>query len=791
MLNIPEPEKSTSRKRYFIALGVVFVLVTAFFISNGKFSSLLKGDWSFRFAPQDFSRDVPSQADFDAQFRPVSPLLDAEQMRKDWQNKISDNVRGINYEDITDETGKTQKQKDEEEAAKQLAEAEQKKKNKIVINISPNFEKYQVLDASKISNANPVTGASYQLCVEGNEDAVIKSAQINSSGSKHPKNIQLYVDNKSSSTTTTITSNWSGDFLTIENMIIPAGKCSNYSITFTSVDPSATWQTFYLKGVSTNLPIFKINDTTPFDVNIWDTEPLTIHTIFKSISHVYVHSPYSDKTISSLASDANQQFGDFVLYTKQNSIANIKGVKVRLIGYDKDISAAYQTFLGPYGDFAEEYPVYPNKSTAPSVLNPNLVTLKPNTDVLIPLDVNMNYAHNFVLNFQSNIPVKEPATFHLAITEVVTDATVEWQSPSPLAGSTISIIKTDNTYTDAILKYSSNPKFGEKKWIDSSEAVKSIADSGYVSVGSIGLTTDIINPSLKSPPLLVKNMKIKFGGLFSTPLSMQIAYGFDPTKGTIYTPAISVTKNTIVTIPDFYLDTYHNVDFQLLTYPTDPKIVFSIKPTIQSFDPVFDVDTMSHKKGDSVPLYWNTYLEDKQKFDWVPVPSFPQSMGIISFGPTLLANQSNYAKPGVTYVDLSSLPVGANSTFTTSYTCFNSQGNQKISELTYIHAARETSPFTDIKLVLGGNTEVFLKPKDWSKDLAVFTLTSPYMMWTEGSVCAELKVIDPKDPVEDFWFSLIDIKSTTSEKGYPVPVYADSKPLSSVNPLKGSTYTFK
>ena len=143
----------------------------------------------------------------------------------------------------------------------------------------------------------------------------------------------------------------------------------------------------------------------------------------------------------------------------------------------------------------------------------------------------------------------------------------------------------------------------------------------------------------------------------------------------------------------------------------------------------------------------------------------------------------------MTYVDIAKLPKDKSSSFNVNSTCFIAQGNSKVLEVTYQHVARDTSPFADIKLKVN-LTDVYLKPKDWTKEAAVFTLTNPMSVWNDNGICLELDVIDPKEAAEDFWFSLIHIKAVTPEKSTNVPVYNESKFLEEL-PVKGTVYTFK
>jgi hypothetical protein len=813
-----------SRKKYLV-LFVIFLLVVGGALGfSGSGKKLLKGNFGFCFDPTDSScneqvidlsgeefagKDDGSripESEFSEPPAPWSPEARKRKKEKDEQRKMSDDTRAYYFNedgDVVDMDGKNQWQKDAEKQEEEYKKQQEEAKNRIVVSLSSGFSKMQTLDPKKISPENPATAASFKLCTEGNIDGVIKGIQFETWGSSGEKYVQFYVENKPTSSITKITNSWSGDFLTVDNLLLPKGTCTNVSLKLTGVSDAAEWHYFRIKAISANLKTGYFEPSVGGGSYFLDyfngSDSPWSYVVFKPELQLNIGSSNpKDKTLTyKIASNAalptiNPHFlGGFTLATKKNSTASVKSVKIRLKGNKgKNLSVKILKKLAFEPWWNTSWPVEASNDIPANLPS---VAFEPEKDVTVVLDTEIPYSSALTLTILNDSIMKDPTEFHFELTDVETSTPAKWQSPAPLPAENIFYVEkiepVKQMKIDTFLGDGYSPWSGQW-WIDSASAKTSISKNGYAEIGRIAMGPFAMNISdtLYNPKIQIKNLKIKLGGTFNDPLSVRTSY-IDDNNGQKKTVKMQVPKNGILEIPELTITNGKNLSLELLEYPLDPKFTFSIKPVIVSLEATYLDDNEYVKKGEYVPLVtW-----DKEGEKLIPF-TLPHSFGIVTFGPTILVNTSSEIKPGINYVDIAKLPKGQTSEFEVHKSCFKAQGQQTINAFTFQHVVRDTSPFDNIKLVYG-TTEVFLKPNDWTKELAVFTLTTPLVMSHAAFECFSLRVIDPKEAVEDFWFSLKEIESAigqseSSQEKIAVPVY-NGPDLLKDKPIKGSVYTFQ
>lgn len=778
------------RKKYLIGTLVLVAVLVIGAIASGIPAKMLKGDFDFDFKRRidPLEIDIPTTTEL-FRSRRLDDITRLQERMDDWQKKISDDPLPVLDENgyTPEEAAKKKQQQEEEEAAKQ-AKIEQDLANTI-LNVAPSKAMMSVIEekASNVTSQKPLKANQYSLCASGPSNVVITNVRFMSQGSDHTSTAYLEISGKSNSVSVVINQDWTGDFMTVDNYQLAANSCVEVGMKLVGVQEKALWQRISLVGVKANVKVEYQNPVT--DGYGYNNETLIAGTYlaYSSVNTLSAaNANYSKQQAYKINTPGELSYGTYGFYTSKNSKASLSALKISLVTKDYD-AITFQTKttlpkvynwgtenLGQYSWDASSAPAGDSAPPEPSI------TLKAGEEVTIPLQATLSYSSVTFLKisaFKSAPPTK--GSFAFKITGVMTDGTLvtDLQALEP---TNISIINDATTSASAKIFY--GPFKGSKKWIDSTDAQNNIDTEGTYYLASID--TNLTGVNLADTTF--KDLSIKFDGIFKEPLKLQFYNGSTNTLISKKT----ISKGDIVTLSDF---SANYIEIRAENIPGDPKFPLHIKPKITNLILQFNKDIGNYKQGQSLPLFIEEYNQDKQDWVTIPVTTFPLSFGIISVGPTTLNyidfgnGNSNTGAPQL--VSIANLPKGQNSEFTMNEACFLAQGHVKMYGATYKHLSRETSPFKDIKLQIGGNTNVYLKPADWTKENSTFSLSAPFDHSNENIWCYKLVVLDPVEPVEDIWFDLINLIAKTPG-GNPVPVFIKTLPLEN-NPVKGPVYIFK
>lgn len=692
--------------------------------------------------------------------------------------------------------------------------------NRIVV-YPVNAKKIITVSPGDITTAKPYVGSQFEFCVEGTVDAQIKSALVWSLASNDAKKIQIFIGDTPVSDPITVKNDWSGDFLTFKNYVIPASTCQMLTVKIIQITQDAAWQKFAFKGAVSNLPV-TMAYTKPLaagtveEKNGWPTSELHgQHLIYKPVNAVGVHST---ALLQATKSDLHYKVGtesppyaDFPWYTLQNSTATIKSIDVVLDSPTTvPVPVRVSTVLvAPEWKSIDDvwFGYMPGGSNWVEfdklVGNVSGITLVPGVKTTIPMNWNNgvsippNTFATMRIAGDPNAPAT-PTNFTIKLVGVTTSAslldgtqsgTQSSKSKTVFPYSSTKIFIDEDIVIVPTIKINANPRSGIQSWHDATEA-----STNAVPYSDELLSLSFSNP-FSSPPCSVpcptpspvvrlKKATFSIKGTFSKPLTI-VAQREDFADGSPnkVIGTYTVASGGTFALPDIDFTGYLYITFHLKPYTAPLTASFAVKPTItaMSFEKISD--------GSSIPALIGINNPNGSYQD-VPFV-IPHKLGIANFAPTALFKTYDGNESGTVYVSLDSLPKDQEATFQMNHTCFKSQNYAIIKEFTYNHMSREKSPFKNIVLEGAGEGQsgIYMKSDDWTKEMAHFTLTKPLEVYPGSNHCFTLKVIAPLEPVEEIWFDLKSIKAVTKQAGLPVPVFVDSLPLEQ-SPVKGSVFTF-
>ena len=89
----------------------------------------------------------------------------------------------------------------------------------------------------------------------------------------------------------------------------------------------------------------------------------------------------------------------------------------------------------------------------------------------------------------------------------------------------------------------------------------------------------------------------------------------------------------------------------------------------------------------------------------------------------------------------------------TNYSYLEPQGNMYLHSITFAHMARETSPFKDIILSIGINTQLYQKDAVWTENSVTFKPTILEDIHHDYNSYIGLDVLPPVEPITGIWFN--------------------------------------
>lgn len=679
--------------------------------------------------------------------------------------------------------------------------------NRVVV-YPVNAEKVITVSPSDITATKPYIGSQFEFCVEGTVDAQIKSALMWSLASNDAKKIQISIGDTAVLDPITVKDDWSGDFLTFKNYVIPANTCQMLTVKILQITQDAAWQKFTLKGAVSNLPVTmaykKPLAAGAVEANKFGNVTSELHgqhLIYKPVNVVGVHTSALWQTqkgdLHYKVKTKSPPYADFPWYTPQNGTATIAGIDVMLDSSTttpvpimvstvlmapewKSIDDAWYGYVpggGNSSDFSKLIDTVSGITLIPGVKT--TIPFKNNGGISIP----PNTFATMRIAGDPSAPAT-PTNFIIKLVGVTTSAslmdgtqqgTQSSKSKTVFPYSSAKIFIDTDALAVPMVKIDAYPRSGIQSWHDSTEASTNFAsDSDEL----LGLAISTTVPA----PMHIKNMTFSLKGTFSKPLTVVVQY---PANGSSkFLGPYTVANGGTFSLPDIDSTPYSSfyLSFHLKPYTNPLTASFAVKPTITS------VSFENASDGAALPALINA-TDTNGAYVYVPFAA-PSKLGIANFSPTALFKTYDKTEPGTVYVPLNSLPKDQEATFQMNYACFQSKNYSFITELTYSHTSREKSPFKNIMVEEEGyNQSVYMKSDDWTKELAHFKLTKPFEAFPGSNHCFALQVIAPLEPVDELWFDLKSIKAVTKQAGLPVPVFVDSLPIEQ-NPVKGSVFTF-
>lgn len=576
--------------------------------------------------------------------------------------------------------------------------------------------------------------------------------------------------------------------------VLNGGNCSKVEVTASNV-ANMKYSQFSIQLLETTTPVFFLGaDDTYYQLS---TDDWYYSVKAEAIGTALVYKPeqgfiltwdngaekYGYKTSSK--SDESPQIVNIGFGTPLNQTANIESVDLKITTDSpapENIEAI--TEISPVTTWEKYYEGF--ISIDPNETLGEAITIPSNGTVTIPINANIPYGHKVRLRMRINTPIEYDGKLQVELVGVNSDAPdanikksgyytfnqnyILYGGPLelPLSNSMIFVMPIAQ---DATIPYIT-AYISQKEPLSNYLTWVSFLNFTEFPIFEIRLQATI--PIGYDREITVSPVVSDIIGNFSDPIEFKLARNEDGVGDYEEMTDVSVGEPLLLNFPAMNKFNGSTIVWGYVnTYPDVESVLFK-----QIVKPI----TAQDDSGLEIPVYINDY-------DEINDPLFENDYPLLTylFGKEKLIQTDNNNSLMQKYLSINQIK---DQEVDMNNTCFTAQGHVEITEVTYTHDAHDFQPFQNVMLSMYSNT-IYLPLQGWSPTKAIFTPSKPVTVYNGGSICLNMKVQSPKEPLNNTFFDLTGIKVKVLDSETPAPTtLQNNQVLSAENPVKGTVSTF-